>query len=250
MTDTTQTLAGKTALVTGASGGIGAAIALTLASRGARVAVHYFRNAASAEAVVAAIVQAGGQAFTVGGDAADPEGAASIVDTVVATCGTIDILVNNAGTLQAMPFGQITKAGFDEQFGANVLAVILMMQAAVPHFPARGGRIVNLSTNIVTTPLPGLAVYCAAKAAVSTLTHAFAKELGPRRITVNAVAPGGTRTPMTDWLTDDMRQGIAAATPLGRMAEPDDIAGIVAFLASDDARWVNGRVIVADGGLV
>jgi 3-oxoacyl-[acyl-carrier protein] reductase len=243
-------LQGKVALVTGGSGGIGAAAARRLAADGAKVAVHYHRNAAPAEALAQALQGSGAGAVAVGGDAASPDGARAIVEQAVAAFGRIDILVNGAGTLQNIPFGEVTVETYREQFDSNVLSAILMMQAAVPHFPESGGRIVNICTNISQSPLPGTAVYCAAKSALETLTLGFAKELGPRGITVNALAPGAIETRMTDWLTDEMRQGIIAATPLRRMGQPQDVADAIAFLASDDSRWVTGRTLIIDGGLI
>ena len=147
------------------------------------------------------------------------------------------------------PFGYIDTGSFERQFSVNTLSVVLMMQAAVPHFRKSGGRIVNVSSNIAFRPIEGCAIYCASKAAVSTLTESFSKELASKRIAVNAVAPGATVTPMTAWLTDDLRRGIEQATPLGRMAMPDDVADVVAFLVSEGSRWVTGRTILVDGGL-
>jgi 3-oxoacyl-[acyl-carrier protein] reductase len=242
--------AGKIALVTGASSGIGAGIARRLARGGATVAVHYGSKEANAAAVVAEIEKDGGSAFIVGGDVSKPDRAQAIVEAVVARTGRIDILVNNAGILEFALFGQIDPASFERQFAVNALSVLLMMQAAVPHFPEAGGRIVNVSTNLAYRPIEGCVVYSASKAAVSAMTEGFSKELARRAITVNAVAPGATATPMTAWLSDDLRRGIEQATPLGRMAQPDDVADVVAFLASPAARWVTGRTLLVDGGLV
>ena len=239
----------KVALVTGASSGIGSAIATRLGRAGATVAVHYDSHEENAAAVASTITSAGGTAFIVGGDVAKVDDAKSIVKAVVDRCGEIDILVNCAGILEYARFGDIDLASFERQFSVNTLSVVLMMQAAVPHFPASGGRVVNVSSNIAFRPIEGCSIYCASKAAVSTLTEAFSKELASKRITVNAVAPGATDTPMTAWLTDDLRRGIEQATPLGRMAVPADIADVVFFLASDGSRWVTGRTILVDGGL-
>jgi 3-oxoacyl-[acyl-carrier protein] reductase len=248
----------KVALVTGASSGIGSAIATRLGRAGATVAVHYNSHEENA-AVASTITSAGGTAFIVGGDVAKVDDAKSIVKAVVDRCGEIDILVNCAGILEYARFGDIDSASFERQFSVNTLSVIqfsvntlsviLMMQAAAPHFPASGGRVVNVSSNIAFRPIEGCSIYCASKAAVSTLTEAFSKELASKRITVNAVAPGATVTPMTAWLTDDLRRGIEQATPLARMAVPADIADVVFFLASDGSRWVTGRTILVDGGL-
>ena len=239
----------KVALVTGASSGIGSAIATRLGRAGATVAVHYDSHEENAAAVASTITSAGGKAFIVGGDVAKVDDAKSIVKAVVDRCGEVDILVNCAGILENARFGDIDSASFERQFSVNTLSVVLMMQAAVPHFPASGGRVVNVSSNIAFRPIEGCSIYCASKAAVSTLTEAFSKELASKRITVNAVAPGATDTPMTAWLTDDLRRGIEQATPLGRMAVPADIADVVFFLASDGSRWVTGRTILVDGGL-
>ena len=184
-----------------------------------------------------------------GGDVVDPNACASIAARAAGDTGHIDILVNNAGTLANLSFGSITPAAFHEQFGTNVLGMILMTQAAAVHL-GEGASVINIGTNIATSPLPGTAVYCAAKAAVATLTLGFARELGARRIRVNAVAPGATDTAMLAWLAEEDRAGIASATPLGRIGQPGDIAAIVAFLASADAGWITGRTIVGDGGLI
>ena len=240
---------GKVALVTGASSGIGSAVATRLGRGGAIVAVHYNSHEENAAAVASAISSAGGTAFTVGGDVAKADDAKRIVKAVTDRCNEIDILVNCAGILEYARFGDIDSGSFERQFSVNTLSVVLMMQAAVPHFPKSGGRIVNVSSNIAFRPIEGCAIYCASKAAVSTLTESFSKELASKKIAVNAVAPGATVTPMTAWLTDDLRRGIEQATPLGRMATPDDIADVVAFLVSDGSRWVTGRTILVDGGL-
>jgi 3-oxoacyl-[acyl-carrier protein] reductase len=240
----------RVALVTGASGGIGGAVARAFAASGARVAAHYFRNRVAAEALVAEINIAGGRAIAIGGDVADPDDAAGIAERTAAALGSIDILVNNSGTIQNLPFGSVTPQSFHEQFSANVLGMIMMTQAVAPHFPASGARVVNVASNLAYNPLPGTAVYSAAKAAIITLTHCFARELGPLGVTVNAVAPGATDTQMVSWLTDEMRAEIALSTPLGRMGRPDDAAEVVLFLASPAARWVTGRTLIVDGGLI
>ena len=244
------TLHGKAALVTGASGGIGAETARRLAAAGARVAVHYGENAAAAGAVVAEIVAAGGMAIAVGGDVGDGLAAARIVDEAAAALGGIDILVNVAGTSPNLPFGSITRQNFDALFHVNVLGTVLMMQEAARHFPAAGARVVNVASNLCYGPMAGLVAYSAAKSAIVTLTQGFARELGGRGIAVNAVAPGATDTPMTAWIPDDIRSAIVAQTPLGRFGAPDDIADVIVFLASPQARWINGRTIVVDGGLI
>ena len=240
---------GKVALVTGASSGIGSAVATQLGRAGATVGVHYNSHDENATAVASGITSAGGTAFIVSGDVAKVDDAKRIVKAVVDRCGKIDILVNCAGILEYARFGDINSASFERQFSVNTLSIVLMMQAAAPHFPNSGGRIVNVSSNIAFRPIEGCAIYCASKAAVSTLTEAFSKELASKKITVNAVAPGATITPMTAWLSDDIRRGIEQSTPLGRMAVPTDIADVVFFLASEMSRWITGRTILVDGGL-
>ncbi|WP_218135042.1 SDR family NAD(P)-dependent oxidoreductase [Parasphingopyxis algicola] len=245
---TGQSLDGLRALVTGASGGIGGETARLLAARGAFVSVHFNSNRKDANTLVEEIGQSGGQANAVGGDVVSD--AAELVAQAAGEPGRIDILVNGAGSLQNLPFGSITEEAFEEQFRTNVLGMIMISQEAAPYFPETGGQIVNISTNLSYDPIPGTAVYSAAKSALITLTHGFARELGAKGITVNAVAPGATDTAMLDWVPEEVRAGIAEATPLGRIGQPRDIAEIIAFLASPASRWINGRTIVADGGLV
>ncbi|CAH0447138.1 3-oxoacyl-[acyl-carrier-protein] reductase FabG [Ralstonia syzygii subsp. syzygii] len=243
-------LAGRTAIVTGGSRGIGAAIARRLAADGARVAVVYHSNRAEADAVVRAIRGTGAEAIAVQADVSDAASVHAMVNTAQRAFGGIDILVNNAGILASQRVGGIDQASFDRQFRTNAFSAILVSQAVLPQMPARGGRIVNVSSSLVFRPRAGLAVYAASKAAVSALTQAFALELGPRNITVNAVAPAMTRTDMTAPLPDELKARTRDATPLGRLAEPDDIADAVAFLASDDSRWITGRTLLTDGGFI
>jgi 3-oxoacyl-[acyl-carrier protein] reductase len=240
---------GKVALVTGASSGIGSAVAIQLGRAGAIVGVHYNTHEENATVVASEITSAGATAFIVGGDVAKVDDTKRIVKAVVDRCKKIDILINCAGILEYARLGDIDSASFERQFSVNTLSIVLMMQAAVPHFPDSGGRIVNVSSNIAFRPIEGCAIYCASKAAVSTLTEAFSKELASKKITVNAVAPGATITPMTAWLSDDIRRGIEQSTPLGRMAVPTDVADVVFFLASEASRWITGRTILVDGGL-
>lgn len=245
---TEHSLAGMRALVTGASGGIGGKTAELLGASGAHVVVHFHGNRDAAQRVCDTIVQSGGSAQICGGDIVSA--AAQIARTAAGASQQIDILVNGAGTLQNVEFGSITEAIFNEQFHANVLGMIMMSQAAVPYFPAAGGQIVNISTNLAYDPLPGATLYAAAKSSLIALTHGFARELGKQQITMNAVAPGATKTRMIEWAPDDMLASIADSTPLGRIAEPQDVAEIIAFLASPQSRWINGRTIIVDGGLI
>ncbi len=240
----------KAALVTGASSGIGAAVAKRLAALGMTVAVNYRESRDAAESVVREIEAQGGAAFAVAGDVSDPDQAQRVAAAVAQRCPRIDILVNNAGVLEFGRVGEIDPQSVERQFRVNTFSVVHMTQAVLPYMPAAGGgRIVNVATNLSYDPIEGCVVYAAAKAAVITLTAGFARELGKRGITVNAVAPGATETRMTSWLTDEIRHGIEAATPLGRMALPGDVADVVVFLASDGARWVTGRTLIVDGGL-
>lgn len=240
---------GKVALVTGASRGIGAATARTLAARGASVAVTYKENRRSAEDLVSAIRDSGGTAVTFQVAIEDSASVHRLLADVVQTYERIDILVNNAGVAGTRAFAEIDFSFFAQQFHSNVWGTIQVTQAALPHFPGSGGRIVNLSSQRTFSPRDGTGVYAASKAAISTLTQAMAIELGPKNITVNAVAPAVTQTDMTAKMPSEKKAAIAGLTPLGRLAAPEDIADVIAFLASDEARWITGRTILADGGL-
>ena len=240
-----MTLTGRIALVTGAASGIGAAIARKLAGEGAHVAINY-RNSRDAAETLAAELNA--TAFP--GDVSRPEDATALAAAVAAEFGRIDILVNNAGAIEPGLFGAIGADSFHRQFTTNTLSVLLMMQACVPYFPATGGRVINISSSLAMAPLPSTVIYSAAKAAVNSLTQGFARELGARQITVNAIAPGATETPMTGGVPQDIRDRISASTPLGRWTRPEDIADAAAFLASDAARFITGRILTVDGGLI
>ncbi|WP_315833509.1 glucose 1-dehydrogenase [Bradyrhizobium prioriisuperbiae] len=240
---------GKVALVTGASRGIGAAVARTLAGRGANVAITYKENRRSAETLSLAICDGGGTATTFQVSIEDSDSVQQLIANVVESYGRIDILVNNAGVAGARAFSEIDFSFYAQQFHTNVWGTIQVTQAAVPHFPVSGGRIVNLSSQRAFSPRDGMGVYAASKAAVSTLTQAMAIELGPRNITVNAVAPAVTETDMTAKMPAEKKAAFAALTPLKRLAVPQDVADVIAFLASDEARWITGRTILADGGL-
>lgn len=243
-------LQGKTAVVTGGSRGIGAAIARRLSADGAWVGIVYRSNAAAAEEIVQSIRQQGRHAEAFRADVTDEHRTTAVLDEFASRFGQIDILVNNAGIFEAAPVGQITREIFSNEMFTHAWSVIATTQAALPHFPSMGGHIVNVSTSLVHQPGNGTAVYSAAKAAVEVLTRGFAMELGPRGIRVNAVAPAITRTDMTSGIAPDQLAKEAELTPLRRLAEPDDIADAVAFLASNDARWITGRTILVDGGRV
>nr|WP_207199476.1 glucose 1-dehydrogenase [Rhodoplanes elegans] len=242
---------GKVALVTGASKGIGAAIALELASQGAAVAVNYASSRAGADAVVDKITAAGGKAVAIGGDLADPQAAKAVVDRTVEALGRIDVLVNNAGVYEMLPLEAITPEHFHRQFDLNVLGLLMVTQAAARHFND-GGSIVNISSGASTLAFPNTAVYGATKAAVDLITDVLAKELAPRKIRVNAVNPGmvvteGVKAAGFD--AGELRRQVEAITPLGRVGEAAEIAAAVAFLASDSASYVTGETLHVTGGL-
>ena len=244
-------LAGKVAVVTGASKGIGAAIAKALARDGAGVVVNYASSKAGADAVVEAITAAGGKALAVQGDVSKAEQAEALIEAAVKEFGRLDILVNNSGIYEFAAIEEVTEAHYRRLFDVNVLGVLLTTRAAARHL-GEGGSIVNISSAATLVNMPTAAVYTATKGALNAITGVLANELAPRRIRVNGVSPGlvvteGTHT--AGVIGSEMEAGLVAQTPLGRAGQPDDIAGVVAFLASDDARWVTGEDIVASGGV-
>jgi len=241
-------LSGKVAIVTGGSRGIGAAIARRLAGEGAQVALFYRSNAEAADATVRAIEAAGGQAAAFKADVADEVAVRLAVREVATRFGRVDALVNNAGIFEAEPVGEISRESFHRQFAVNAWSVLASTQAALDHFPAAGGAIVNVSSSLAVRPEPQTVSYSASKAAVDSLTLGCAIELGARGIRVNAVAPAITRTDMTADIPAEQLREETRLTPLGRLAEPGDIADVVAFLCSDDARWITGRSLLVDGG--
>ncbi|HEY8334297.1 MAG TPA: glucose 1-dehydrogenase [Tardiphaga sp.] len=248
----TQTFAGKVALVTGASKGIGAEIALQLAAAGAAVAVNYASSKPGADAVVAKITAQGGKAVAVHGDLAGPEGAAAVVADTVKALGPIDILVNNAGVYEFAPLDGITPEHFHKQFDLNVLGLLLVSQEAARHFNPAGGSIINISSGVSTITPPNSAVYTATKASVDAITAVLAKELAPRKIRVNAVNPGMIVTEgvvSAGFHEGDMRNWIESVTPLGRVGKAEEIASVVVFLASDGASYVTGETLHVTGGL-
>lgn len=241
-------MSNKVAVVTGGSRGIGAAIAKKLAREGATVAVVYNNNRDAAGRVVQAIQDADGRAAAFQAEVSEEASVQSMMREVAGAFGRVDVLVNAAGIFDAAPVGQIERQMFHDQFYVNAWSVVAATQAALPHFPSNGGYIVNVSTSLVHQPDNGTAVYSASKAAVETLTRGFAIELGTRGIRVNAVAPAITYTDMTSDIPQEHLREEKRLTPLGRLAEPDDIADAVAFLCSDSARWITGRTILTDGG--
>jgi 3-oxoacyl-[acyl-carrier protein] reductase len=245
-------LKGKVALVTGASKGIGAAIARELAARGAAVAVNYSGSKAAAEKVVAEINAAGGKAIAVQANVADPAAIAPLIDAVATQLGPIDVLVNNAGIYEFGPLEAITPEHFHKQFNVNVLGLLLVTQAAVPRFNPAGGSIINIGS-VVASGFANSAVYSATKGAVNTITGSLSKELGAKKIRVNALNPGLVETEGTQdagFIGSDFEKHAAAATPLGRIGQPNDIARVAAFLASDDSGWLSGQTVYASGGYI
>lgn len=244
-------LQGKVALVTGASKGIGAGIARELAARGAAVAVNYSASKAAAEKLVAEIKAAGGQAFAVQANLADPDAIGPMVKSVAAQLGPIDILVNNAGIYEFSPLDQITPGQFHKQFNLNVLGLLLTTQAAVAHFNPAGGSIINIGSVVGRMALSQAAVYSATKGAVDSITVSLSKELGPKGIRVNALNPGVIETEGTrdaGFIGSELETNVAKETPLGRIGQPQDVATAAAFLASPDSGWINGQTIYASGG--
>lgn len=239
----------KVVLVTGGSRGIGAGMVRRFAAEGFRVAIACRSGKQAADKVLGEITAAGGRGIVVTGDVAKPEDAKAMVAQVVTQFGTIDVLVNCAGIAEYRPFEATDPALFHATFDTNVYGTVAMIQAVLPHMPAPGGRIINFSSALATRPIPGASIYAASKAAVAALSHALAKEFGPRGITVNAIAPGVIETEMTAGILAERSASILAMTPIGRIGQPDDIAGIALFLASPDANWVTGRTIIADGGV-
>lgn len=239
---------GKVAIVTGASRGIGAGIVRMLAERGAKVAIGYKSSKDAADALVADIKKAGGEATAFVADTSKPEACAQLVKDTVAKYGKVDILVNNAGIGGRKMAHEIDHAYFTSLFETNVLSVFMMIKEVLPHM-GEGGRIINISSRIAQTPYPGASMYGATKGAINSLTGCFAHELGEKGITVNAVAPGLIETDATRASIPPRREQVIASTPMRRIGQVDDIAGIVAFLASEDSKWMTGRVFRGDGGM-
>ena len=244
-------LAGKVAVVTGASKGIGAAIARALAAEGAAVVVNYASSEAGANAVVADITKAGGKALAAGGDVSKPAGAQGIIDAAVKKFGRLDILVNNSGVYQFDAIEKVTEENFHRMFNINVLGTLLSTQAALKHMTA-GSSIINIGSVVSELTPPASAVYTATKASIDAITGVLSKELGPRKIRVNSINPGVVETEGTrsaGIIGSDFEKGAVAQTPLGRTGKPADIAAVAVFLASDSAGWVTGEIINASGGL-
>ncbi|RFU48397.1 glucose 1-dehydrogenase [Paraburkholderia sp. DHOC27] len=244
-------LAGKVAVVTGASKGIGAAIAKALAAEGASVVVNYASSRAGADAVVASITAAGGKASAVQGDVSKAADAQGIIDAAIETYGRLDILVNNSGVYEFAPIEEITEAHFHKQFNVNVLGLLLTTQAAAKHL-GEGASIINVGSVVSRITPPGSAVYSGTKGAVDAITGVLARELGAKKIRVNTINPGMIVTEGTETagiIESEMATQVVAQTPLGRLGQPEDIAKVAVFLASDDAGWLTGEQFLTSGGL-
>lgn len=244
-------LKGRVAIVTGASKGIGAGIARTLAAEGAMVVVNYASSKRDADTVVAAIEAAGGMAVAVGADVTSREQVESLVKAAIDHFGRLDIVVNNAGVYQFAKIEETTEALYRKQFDINVLGALLVAGAAAPHL-GKGGSIINISSNVTSVMPAESAIYTGTKGAIDAITGVLSRELGPRGVRVNAVSPGLIETEGTHAagvVGSDFQAWNEAQTPLGRIGQVQDIAPIVAFLASDEAGWVTGEVILGSGGM-
>ncbi|HTQ81890.1 MAG TPA: glucose 1-dehydrogenase [Pseudolabrys sp.] len=246
-------LSGKVAVVTGASKGIGAGIAKRLAAEGAAVVVNYASSKDGADRVVADIAAKGGKAVAVQGDMSKSADVKRLfAEAKSAFGGAVDVLVNNAGVYKFQPLEEVTESEFHRQFNTNVLGPILATQEAAKHFGPNGGSVINISSVASQSPVPTASVYSATKGALDALTNVLARELAPKNIRVNTIAPGGVET--EGFVTagvkgSDFEKSMIASTPLGRLGQPDDIARIASFLASDQSAWLTGERITASGGM-
>ncbi|WP_153799779.1 SDR family NAD(P)-dependent oxidoreductase [Foetidibacter luteolus] len=245
-------LQNKVAVVTGASKGIGAGIAKSLAAEGAAVVVNYASAKEGAEKVVEEIVSAGGKALAVQGDVSKAVDVERLFAETEAAFGNVNVLVNNAGVYQFGTLEQITEDEFHRQFNINVLGLLLATQGAVKRFGDNGGSVINIGSTATRITPPGSSVYTGTKGAVDSITQVLSKELGPKNIRVNSINPGMVETEGTHaagFIGSDFQTDLVKTTPLGRIGQPDDIAPIAVFLASDDSRWLTGETIIASGGV-
>jgi 3-oxoacyl-[acyl-carrier protein] reductase len=246
-----SSLKGKVAVVTGASKGIGASIAEYLAEQGASVVVNYSTSKSGADAVVKRITTKGGKALAVQADVSKPEDITRLFAETKSAYKKVDILVNNAGIYEFLPLENITPEHFHKQFNLNVLGLLLTTQEAVKLIPAEGGSIINIGSVAGTMPIGTASVYSATKAAVDAITIALSKELGPRKIRVNSLNPGMVETEgvhSAGIIGSDFQKLAESQTPLGRIAQPNDISGAAVFFASDAAGWVTGQTLLVNGG--
>jgi 3-oxoacyl-[acyl-carrier protein] reductase len=245
-------LQGKVAIVTGASKGIGAGIAKSLAAEGAAVVVNYVSSKEDADRIVDQIIKRNGRAFAVQGDISQASDLAHLFAETKRVFGQLDILVNNAGVYQFAQLEEITEDHFHRQFNTNVLGLILATREALKYFSPQGGSVINIGSAASSVTLPGTCAYTATKGAVDAVTGVLAKELGPKRIRVNSINPGFVETEGTHaggFVGSDLVNDLIAQTPLGRGGQPEDIGPIAVFLASDDSRWLTGETLLASGGL-
>ena len=241
-------LIGKIALVTGASSGIGRAIAQRLASDGALVIVNYNQNVDSAREVIDMIKAQGGQALSLQADVSNVSQIQTLFKNIIDRFGRIDIVVNNAGIAgQIQPIAEVTEENFDTVFALNAKGALFVLKEAARHL-SKQGRIINISSSTAQFPTAGLAVYAASKTVLKVFTEVLAKEVGERGITVNSVLPGPTVPGMFEQAPADFKQQAAALSPFNRLGKAEDVADVVAFLASDQARWITGQHILANGG--
>jgi 3-oxoacyl-[acyl-carrier protein] reductase len=251
MSKESKKLTGKVAVVTGASKGIGAAIAKEMAAEGAAVVVNYSSSKAGADKTVGDIAKAGGKAVALQADMSKQADINRLFSEAKKAFGQVDILVNNAGIYEFAPLEKITEEHFHKHFNLNVLGLILASQAAAKLFDSRGGSIINISSVVSTLAIPEASVYSGTKAAVDAITRSLAAELGPRGIRVNAIRPGMVETEGTQSAgiaESDMRKQVEAQTPLRRIGQPQDIVGAAVFLASSDASWITGETFLLSGG--
>jgi 3-oxoacyl-[acyl-carrier protein] reductase len=244
-------LTGKVAVVTGASKGIGAAIAKSLAAAGASVVVNYASSKAGADTVVADIISAGGKAIAVGGDVSRAIEAEGIIDAAIKAYGRLDILVNNSGVYEFAAIESFTEDQFHKMFNTNVLGLLLTTKAAAKHL-GEGASIINIGSAASRITPPNSAVYSGTKGAVDAVTGVLAKEFGPKKIRVNSINPGMVLTEGVQtggFVGSDFEKSLVAQTPLGRVGQPSDIASIAVFLASEDSGWLSGELLLASGGL-
>lgn len=245
-------LAGKVAVVTGASKGIGAGIAKGLAAEGAAVVVNYASSKERGDSVVAEITDKGGKAIAVQGDVSKAADVKRLFAETSKAFGRLDVLVNNAGIYEFAPLDEITEDHFHRHFNTNVLGLILATQEAARHFGPEGGSVINIGSVVSRQTPPATAVYSATKSAVDAVTQVLAKELGPKKIRVNSINPGMVETEGTHAggiIGSDFHKTVAAQTPLGRIGQPEDVAPIAVFLASPDSGWLTGETLLASGGL-